>query len=87
MQRARSIAITILLSRSTQFRALPVHAFQRVSADIFLYVGVNYLLVVDVYSKWPCAVPLRSLSSSSTIAEMERIFNDFGTLEVVMSDI
>ena len=65
---------------------LPVHAFQRVSADIFLYAGVNYLLVVDAYSKWPSAVPLRSLSSSSTIAEMERIFSDFGTPEVVMSD-
>ena len=65
---------------------LPVHAFQRVSADIFLYAGVNYLLVVDAYSKWPSVVPLRSLSSSSTIAEMERIFSDFGTPEVVMSD-
>ena len=65
---------------------LPIHAFQRVSADLFVFDGVNYLLVVDAYSKWPAAVPLRTLSSFSTISEMERIFSDFGTPEVVLSD-
>jgi hypothetical protein len=65
---------------------LPVHAFQWVSADIFLHGGVNYLLIVDAYSKWPACVPLRSLSSSSVVAEMERIFSDFGVPEIVMSD-
>jgi hypothetical protein len=65
---------------------LPVHAFQWVSADIFLHGGVNYLLVVDAYSKWPACVPLRSLSSSSIVTEMERIFSSFGVPEIVMSD-
>ena len=65
---------------------LPVHAFQRVSADIFTFESVNYLLLVDAYSKWPSVVPLRSLTSSSIIAEVERIFSDFGTPEVFMSD-
>jgi hypothetical protein len=65
---------------------LPVHAFQLVSADLFLFNGVNYVLVVDAYSKWPACVPLRTLSSSSVIAEVERIFSDFGVPEVVMSD-
>ena len=31
---------------------LPVHAFQLVSADLFLFYGVNYVLVVDAYSKY-----------------------------------
>lgn len=65
---------------------LPLYAFQRVSADLFVFNGVNYLLVVDAYSKWPVAVPLRTLSSSSTIAEMECIFSDFGTPEIILSD-
>ncbi|XP_045028011.1 uncharacterized protein LOC123471141 [Daphnia magna] len=65
---------------------LPVHPFQWVSADIFLHDGVNYLLVVDAYSKWPTCVPLRTLSSSSVIAEVERIFSDFGTPEIIKSD-
>jgi hypothetical protein len=65
---------------------LPAHAFQLVSADLFLFNGVNYVLVVDAYSKWSACVPLRTLSSSSVIAEVERIFSDFGVPEVVMSD-
>ncbi|XP_045034359.1 uncharacterized protein LOC123475560 [Daphnia magna] len=65
---------------------LPVHAFQLVSADLFLFNGASYVLVVDAYSKWPACVPLRTLSSSSVIAEVERIFSDFGVPEVVMSD-
>lgn len=65
---------------------LPVHAFQRVSADIFMFGGVNYILFIDAYSKWPSCVPLRSMTSSSVITEAERIFSDFGTPEVVMSD-
>ena len=65
---------------------LPDHPFQSISADHFVFAGVNYLLVVDAYSKWPVALPLRNMSSTSTISEMERIFSDFGTPEVLMSD-
>jgi hypothetical protein len=65
---------------------LPTHAFQLVSADLFFFNGVNYILVVDAYSKWPAAVPLRSLSCAASIAEMERIFSDFGYPEEVMTD-
>ena len=65
---------------------LPSHAFQYVSGDIFTFESVNYLLVVDAYSKWPSCVPLRSLTSSSIIAEVERVFCDFGAPEVFMSD-
>jgi hypothetical protein len=65
---------------------LPSHAFQYVSGDIFTFESVNYLLVVDAYSKWPSCVPLRSLTSSSIIAEVARVFSDFGTPEVFMSD-
>jgi hypothetical protein len=30
---------------------LPVHPFQMVSADIFQFAGVHYLILVDEYSK------------------------------------
>ena len=65
---------------------LPVHPFQMVSADLFKFDGVDYLLVVDSYSKWPCAVPLRSTTAAAVIAEMDRIFSDFGTPEELESD-
>ncbi len=38
---------------------LPAHAFQWVSIDIIiLHDGVNYIVVVDAYSKWPAGFPL-----------------------------
>lgn len=65
---------------------LPVHPFQMVSGDLFQFGGVDYLLVVDSYSKWPCAVRLRGTSASAVIAELDRIFSDFGTPEEFESD-
>ena len=65
---------------------LPVYPFQMLSADHFKFGGIDHLLVIDSYSKWPCATPLKNLTASNTVAEMERIFADFGTPEELMSD-
>jgi hypothetical protein len=51
---------------------LPDYAFQMVSADIFHFESVNYLLLVDSYSKLPCVVPLKSMTSAVLIEEMSR---------------
>lgn len=65
---------------------IPEYAFQLVSADLFEFNNVNYILVVDSYSKWPCVVPLRSVTSSAVINEMTRFFCDFGRPETLESD-
>ncbi len=65
---------------------LPDYAFQMVSADIFHFESVNYLLLVDSYSKWPCVVPLKSMTSAVLIEEMSRFFCDFGRSEELESD-
>ncbi|KAI9565072.1 putative uncharacterized protein K02A2.6-like [Daphnia sinensis] len=65
---------------------IPVHPFQKVSADIFQFGGVHYLLLVDEYSKWPCVATLRTLTSSSTIEALDGFFADFGTPEQIISD-
>ena len=65
---------------------LPSYPFQRVGADLFEFQSVHYLLVVDYYSKWPGAVPLRSLNTKAVTSEMERIFADFGVPEELRSD-
>ncbi len=59
-------------------------AFQMVSADIFHFESVNYLLLVDSYSKWPWVVPLKSMTSAVLIEEM--FFCDFGRPEEFESD-
>jgi hypothetical protein len=65
---------------------IPEYAFQLVSADLFEFNNVNYILVVDSYSNWPCVVPLRSVTSSAVINEMTRFFCDFGRPETLESD-
>jgi hypothetical protein len=41
---------------------------------------------VDLYSKWPCVVPLKSMPSAVLIEEMSRFFCDFGRPEELESD-
>jgi hypothetical protein len=65
---------------------LPDYAFQMVSADIFHFESVNYLLLVDSYSKLPCVVPLKSMTSAVLIEEMSRFFCDFERPEELESD-
>jgi hypothetical protein len=36
-----------------------------VSADIFQFAGVHYLLLVDEYSKWPCVEKMKYLTAAS----------------------
>ncbi|XP_057378537.1 uncharacterized protein K02A2.6-like [Daphnia carinata] len=65
---------------------LPVYPFQFVSADIFKFQGRSYLLTVDAYSKWPCAAQVKDLSAAATVMELDRIFADFGSPEVIKTD-
>ena len=65
---------------------VPTHPFQMVSADLFQLRGVHYLLIVDAYSKWPCAVSLKSETSAACISELDRIFADFGVPEELKTD-
>ena len=65
---------------------IPVHPFQLVTADIFQFAGVHYLLLLDGYSKWPCVAKLRSLTSAATIQAMDGFFADFGVPEELLSD-
>ena len=75
----------ILLSLLSQFPCRITRS-NKVGSDLFEYGGAHYLLVVDYYSKWPCAVQLRSLTSTSVINEMERFFVDFGVPADMVAD-
>jgi hypothetical protein len=65
---------------------IPDHPFQLVSADLFEFSQVSYLLLVDSYSKWPCVVAMKSTTSAALIGEVTRFFCDFGRPEVLESD-
>ena len=66
--------------------SIPDYPFQKVAADLYEIRGVHYLLVVDYFSKWPCAVPLKTITSASVITELKRFFIDFGVPEQLVSD-
>jgi hypothetical protein len=65
---------------------IPDFAFQKVAVDLYEIAGVHYLLAVDYYSKWPCAVQLRGITSASVVQELKRFFVDFGFPEQLVSD-
>jgi hypothetical protein len=65
---------------------IPEYPFQKVAADLYEIRGVHYLLVVDYFSKRPCAVPLKTITSASVITELKRFFIDFGVPEQLVSD-
>ncbi|XP_057380138.1 uncharacterized protein K02A2.6-like [Daphnia carinata] len=66
--------------------AIPDYAFQKVATDLYEIAGVHYLLVIDYYSRWPCAAQLRGITSASVVEELKRIFVDFGFPEQLVSD-
>ena len=37
---------------------LPLYPWQRVATDLFIFKGVNYLLVVDYFSRYPVIISL-----------------------------
>ena len=65
---------------------VPDYPFQKVGVDLFELNGRHYLLAVDYFSKWPCVVHQKNLSSTAVIEELDKIFSDFGVPEVVISD-
>lgn len=60
--------------------------FQRVATDLFEIPGKHYLLAVDYYKKWPCAVQLQSISSAATANEVDKISADLTVPDIPVSD-
>jgi hypothetical protein len=62
------------------------YPFQKVAADLYEIGGVHYILVVDYFSKWPCAVPLKTITSAYVITELKRFFIYFVVPVQLVSD-
>ena len=68
---------------STPMPSLP---WQRIGSDLFEWKGVNYLLLVDYFSRWIEIAKLEQATSSCVIGHMQSIFARYGIPEVVVSD-
>jgi len=66
--------------------ALPEYPWQKVGSDLFTLQGVQYLVVVDYFSRYPEVVKLPTTTSQSVIKALKSMFARFGIPEIVVSD-
>ena len=64
---------------------LPDYPWQRVGTDLFVVKGVNYLLIVDYFSRYPEVIKLSSTTSSSVIKVLKSIFSRHGIPKTLLS--
>ena len=64
---------------------LPDYPWQRVGTDLFAINGVNYLLIVDYFSRYPEVIKLSSTTSSSVIKVLKSIFSRHGIPKTLLS--
>ena len=65
---------------------LPEYPWQKVATDLFVLQGVNYLLVVDYFSRYLEVVKLTATTSSKVIDSLKALFSRHGIPQVVVSD-
>ena len=65
---------------------IPAWPWQIIATDIFSLNGINYLLLVDYYSKYPFIRRLREFSSKEVIGFIKQIFAEQGIPERLISD-
>ena len=65
---------------------VPERPWQCISADYFYNQGVDYLLVVDNYSKWPEVTRVSQKTAEATIKSMKEIFAREGIPEEIVCD-
>ena len=64
----------------------PSHPWSRVHADFAMFRNMNYLVVVDSFSKWFEVVPMKSATASRTVEELRKLFAQHGLPEELVSD-
>ena len=67
----------------TQFPKLP---WQKVASDLFTIKGVNYLLVIDYFSRYIEVAKLTQETSNAIITHLKSIFARHGIPQVVVTD-
>ena len=78
---------TNLLSRLFHPYMLPEKPWSRIYVDHAIsFMGTNWLVITDAYSKYPCIHPTSSTSSRATLDMLEEDFAHFGYPHTLVSD-
>lgn len=67
-------------------RNLPVLPFEHVATDLFVYKNITYMVVQDVYSKYPEVIVLSKTKSEHVIEKLKEVFSRFGIPKILYSD-
>ena len=66
---------------------LPEKPWSRIHVDHAInFMGQNWLVVIDAYSKYPCIHPTSSISSKTTTDLLDEDFSHFGYPHTIVSD-
>ena len=65
---------------------LPAYPWQRVASDLFTLKGVNYLVVVDYFSRFPEVKTLTTTTSEKIILSLKEVFSHHGIPETLVTD-
>ena len=65
---------------------LPSRPWSKVEADVFIFRGQSYLILVDSYSRWIEALPVTSQSSVEVIYQMKKVFANLEIPKLLRSD-
>ena len=65
---------------------VPKHAWPTLATYLFHWNGTEYMLIADVYSKFPITRKLTNISSSTVINHIKGIFDEHGIPERLISD-
>ena len=64
----------------------PAKPWERIHIDFFEKGNLNFLIVVDAYSKWLEVIPMGSMTSLKTIKVLCSLFARYRIPEEVVSD-
>ena len=67
-------------------RELPPHPWHTIAVDLFFYQQRAFFSILDVYSRYPVVVPLRSESTKAILSACQQTFTLFGTPQRIISD-
>ena len=62
---------------------LPEYPWQQVATDLFTLNGLDYLIVVDYFSRYPEVIQLRSTTSRSVINALKSVFARYSISEIL----
>ena len=74
------------LCQSQQNSEVPPHPWHTIGSDLFYFRRIDFLVVVDYFSKYLLVRKIPNSTSSAVIKELGMIFSEFGKPQVFRSD-